>query len=132
VRQWQLRSLIASLVVAFAGAAVAVALEDDDSKSPEATAAMAAAKTLGEKVWKDKALGTNDRSCSTCHDNPKRPDMSLKGVNDRFPRWDKSAGTVITLQEKFVQMHDKSLKTKKTLPLADERWTALEIYLRSL
>ena len=87
---------------------------------------------LGRKVFRDPALGTNDRSCATCHDNPKRTDLSLKGVTARFPRWDRQAGRVITLQEKFVQMQEKSLKARKALPLGDARWTALEMHLRGI
>ena len=50
----------------------------------------------------------------------------------RFPRWDRNAGKVITLQQKFVQMQERSLKAKKTLPLGDDRWNALEMHLRGL
>ncbi len=126
-----LRALaVAAALAAGSVVAGAVAMEDDDEA--QAKAALDAARTLGEKVWNDKALGMNDKTCSGCHVNPKRPDLSLKGVHDRFPRWDRSAGRVLTLQEKFAQMHERNLKAKKPLPLGDERWTALEVYLRSL
>jgi cytochrome c len=131
------RIAIALLVAAAAAVAgAAIAQEEPDELSPEDRRAMEAAEKdaldLGRKVFRDAALGTNDRSCATCHDNPKRPDMTLKGVTARFPRWDRQAGRVITLQEKFVQMQERSLKARKTLPLGDARWTALEMHLRGL
>lgn len=132
VRTGPWTALAAAIVLAGVGAAWALEDREDDAKSEQAIAAMKAARELGARLWKDKALGTNDRSCSTCHDNPKRPDMSLKGVAAQFPKWDRNAGRVITLQEKFVQMQEKSLKVKTPMPLGDPRWTALEVYLKSL
>jgi len=126
--------LLLAAAAAIAGAALGQ--EDEGDLSPEDRKAMEAAErdalALGGKVFRDAALGTNDRSCATCHDNPKRKDLSLKGVTARFPRWDRQAGRVITLQEKFVQMQERSLKARKTLPLGDARWTALEMHLRGL
>lgn len=112
------------------------AQEEEEEMSPEDLKAAKAAEDdalrLGRKVFTDPALGTNERSCSKCHDNPQKPELSLKGVAARFPRWDRSAGKVISLQQKFVQMQERSLKARKTLPLGDDRWNALEIHLRSL
>jgi len=118
-----------------AGTAIVLALGDDDLSPADQKAAKAAedrALALGTKVFTDPSLGTADRSCSTCHDNPQKPQLSLKGVGTRFPRWDRDAGKVITLQQKFVQMQERSLKAKKTLPLGDDRWNALEMHLRGL
>jgi len=129
-----LRAAAALLVAAFAAAGAALALDGDRTPEDEKRAkdAEAAAVKEGEKLFRDEAIGTNDRSCSTCHDSPKRPDLSLKGVTTRFPRYDDDAGRVITLQEKFMQMHERSLKSRKPFPLGDRRWTALEIYLKGL
>lgn len=91
-----------------------------------------AAVRLGQKLFSDTALGAGERACVTCHENPKRPDLSLKGVTTRFPRYDLNAGRVITLQEKFAQMQERNLKARKGLPPGDARWTALELYLRGL
>ena len=129
-----LRTAAALLLLACCAGGAALALEgertpDDEKKAREAEAA---AVKEGEKVFRDEAMGTNDRSCSTCHDSPKRPDLSLKGVTGRFPRFDDDAARVITLQEKFMQMHERSLKARKPLPLGDRRWTALEMYLKGL
>jgi len=133
------RPALAAALLLAAGILAAGAVrgqEDGGDLSPEDRKAMEAAEkdalALGSKVFRDAALGTNDRSCATCHDNPKRADLSLKGVTARFPRWDRPAGRVITLQEKFVQMQERSLKARKTLPLGDARWTALEMHLRGL
>ena len=134
------RPAFAALLLLAGGVLAASAVrgqEDDGSDlSPEdrkaAEAAEKEALALGSKVFRDAALGTNDRSCATCHDNPKRPTLSLKGVSAKYPRWDRTAGRVITLQEKFVQMQERSLKARKALPLADARWTALEMHLRGL
>ncbi|MHC4923219.1 MAG: hypothetical protein ACYTG4_03965 [Planctomycetota bacterium] len=118
-----------ALINAAATVAGAVA---QDAADAEARAAEKQALALGAKVWKDKALGPKGRTCMKCHTNPKKPELRLNGVHEKYPRYDRNAGRVITLQEKFVQMQERSLKAKKTLPLGDERWTALELYLKSL
>lgn len=118
-----------------AGGAIALALGGDELSPEEQKAARAAeekALELGKKVFTDPSLGTAERSCSTCHDNPQKPQLSLKGVAAQFPRWDRDAGKVITLQQKFVQMQERSLKAKKTIPLGDDRWNALEMHIRGL
>lgn len=104
---------------------------DDEDDAAQARIAEDAARELGKSVWADKSLGTNERTCSTCHENPKRPDLDLKGVTARWPRFDEHADRVITIQEKFAQMQSRNLKAERPLPLGDKRWTALELYLRS-
>ena len=103
--------------------------DEDEKEAGAAKAAEDAARELGKSVLTDLSLGTNERTCATCHENPKRPDLNLKGVTARWPRFDKRADRVITIQEKFAQMQDRNLKAEKTLPLGDKRWTALELYL---
>ena len=129
-------ALLPSLALALlAGGAAALALGDDDLSPEDQKAARAAedkALELGRKVFTDPSLGTAERSCSTCHDNPQKPQLSLKGITGKFPRWDRNAGKVVTLQQKFVQMQERSLKAKKTIPLGDDRWNALEMHLRGL
>ena len=118
-----------------AGGAMALGPAAQDLGPEDQKAAKAAedrALELGKKVFTDPSLGTADRACSTCHDNPQKPQLSLKGVAGKFPRWDRDAGKVITLQQKFVQMQERSLKAKKTIPLGDDRWNALEMHLRGL
>ena len=128
-------SLVAAAALA-AGAAVLAQDGGDGAMSPEdlkaAKAAEEEALRLGQKVFNDAALGTNDKTCAKCHQNPQKPELSLKGIHGKFPRWDRAAGKLITLQEKMVQMQELRLKTKKSLPLGDARWTALELYLKSL
>ncbi len=115
---------------------LALAGDDEDELSPEdlkaAKAAEETAQKLGQKVFGDPTIGAGERACTKCHDNPKKPQLSLKGVAAKFPRWDRSAGKVITLQQKFMQMQERNLKAKKAFPLGDDRWNALEIYLRGL
>ncbi len=129
-------ALIAVLGAAALGGAV---LAQDGPKPPPgpeeekvARDAEAAAVKAGQKLFSDPSIGAGERACVTCHENPKRPDLSLRGVPARFPRYDADAGKVITIQEKFVQMQERSLKARKTFPLGDARWTALELYLRGL
>jgi cytochrome c len=130
--------VVPALLAAALAASIPFVLAQDDEKKggPEdekaAKAAEEDAARLGAKMFRDASLGTNERSCSTCHDNPKRPDLSLKGVTSRFPRWDRTAAKVITLQQKFVQMQERSLKARKPIPIGDDRWTALEVHLRGL
>ncbi len=137
MRPW-LWAGVAVVGAAAAWAAVgAFALPPDDDGDPPADAAEAkkaedAARKEGEKAFHDKALSTNDKACATCHEKPRKPEMVLKGVATRFPRFDRNARRVITLQEKFAQMQERMLKNPKTIPLGDARWTALELYLKSL
>ena len=119
------------LVLAAAGGA-ALAVAEGPGEDPAAKAAEETAAKGGDKMFHDAAAGSESKSCSTCHDNPKRPELSLKGVGTRFPRYDKEAGKVLTLQEKFMQMFDKKLKGKKPIPLGDARWTGLEMYIKGL
>jgi len=118
------------------GGALRALAGDEDALTPEdlktARAAEDAALRLGQKVFNDQSLGTKDNCCATCHSNPKRPDLSLRGVGSKFPRWDRNAGKVVTLQQKFQQMQERNERAKKAIPLGDDRWNALEVYLRSL
>ena len=130
-----MRTRLALLILLGSAAAGGAALAlDDGPRTPAAEKAAreaeAAAVKLGESTYKDLGIGAGEKSCSSCHD--KKPELSLKGVVTRFPRYDDEAGKVITLQEKFVQMQTKRLKAKKILPLGDRTWTALEIYLKGL
>jgi len=125
------------LAAALAASIPFVAAQDEEAAggAEDEKAAKAAeedAAKLGAKVFRDVSLGTNDRSCSTCHDNPRKPELSLKGITSKFPKWDRTAGKVITLQQKFVQMQERSLKARKPIPVGDDRWTALEVHLRGL
>jgi sulfur-oxidizing protein SoxA len=125
---------VLAAAAALAGAA-ALALEGDPlSPEDQAKATAAEKKSLeeGNRLFRDAALGTNDRTCATCHENPKRPDLGLKGVAAKYPRWDREAGKVISLHQKFQQMQEKSLKAKKAMPLGDDRWNALEMHVRGL
>jgi cytochrome c len=134
----RLPTILVLAAAALAAASGALALEDDEGGElgPEdrkaAKAAEDAALRLGQKTFADPSLGTNGKSCSVCHDNPRRPDLSLKGVAAKFPKWDRTAGKVLTLQQKFAQMQQRSLKAGKPLPLGDDRWNGLELYLRGL
>jgi cytochrome c len=133
----RLPAILLLAAAALAAATGALALGgDDDAPSPEdlkaAKIAEDAALKLGQRVFTDPSLGTNGKSCNVCHDNPKRPDLRLKGVAEKFPRWDRNAGKVLSLQQKFAQMQQRSLKAGKPIPLGDDRWNGLEVYLRSL
>jgi len=130
------RTAAALLLAAAALGGVSLALAGDgegaDADARRAREAEEAAAKAGAKVFRDEALGTAERSCSTCHDNPRKPELALRGVTGRFPRYDEDADRVITLQEKFVQMQERSLKARRTLPLGDPKWTALELFLKGL
>jgi cytochrome c len=123
---------VAVAAAAWTAGGVRAAQDPEAADAAIAKGAEEAAAKAGAKAFEDKALGAGERSCASCHSNPRKPELSLKGVAERFPRYDKSAGRVLTLQEKFVQMQEKSLKAKKTIPLGDERWTGLELHLKSL
>lgn len=127
---------LAAGLLAVSGTGVRALAGDDDALSPEDVKAAKTAEDeavkLGQKVFGDPAIGAGERACSKCHDNPKKPQLSLRGVAAKFPRWDRNAGKVITLQQKFMQMQERNLKAKKAFPLGDDRWNALELYLRGL
>jgi cytochrome c len=129
-------ALAAGLLASSGTGLRALAGDDDDELSPEdlkaAKAAEEDAHKLGQKLFGDPSIGAGERACSKCHDNPKKPQLSLKGVAAKFPRWDRNAGKVITLQQKFMQMQERNLKAKKAFPLGDDRWNALELYLKGL
>jgi cytochrome c len=135
-----MRAAIAAVVLlsvaALPAAAILAQSADEGGMSAEdlkaAKAAEDEALKLGQKVFNDPSLGTKDNCCATCHNNPKRPDLGLKGVAAKYPRWDRTAGKVISLQQKFQQMQERNERAKKAIPLGDDRWNAVEVYVRSL
>lgn len=85
-----------------------------------------AAVARGKEVFADAALGTNGKSCSSCH-----PPETLAGVTERYPAYDTAAGRYISLQERLQKMIVTKLAGPE-IPLGDPRTVALETYLKSI
>jgi thiosulfate dehydrogenase len=83
---------------------------------------------LGKALFQDPSLGTTGQTCRTCHPNP---EVSMKGVGDKYPAYFGMAGREMTLREVINFCIQTPLKGKP-LPPKDERLMALEAYLRSL
>lgn len=80
----------------------------------------------GRAVFADPSLGTNGKSCASCH-----REEGLRGVADRYPEYDAALNRHVSLQERLQSM----IRTKlggRDLPLGDARTVALEAFLKSL
>ena len=96
---------------------------------PQVVASRAAwneAVAKGREAFNDTTLGTNGKSCATCH----KPE-DLKGVAERYPQFAVKLGRVVVLQEWLRMMVEVKLEGQP-LPPGDSRATALEAYLKSL
>lgn len=97
----------------------------------------AAAKALKESIargkayFRDPALGTNEKFCAECHENPDKPRLNLADRVNDYPKWDRREGSVITLGQKIDQMIDRMLKGEKK-ELGSPMLVDLEAYLMSI
>jgi|Deesub1362A_J573_1020465.scaffolds.fasta_scaffold29619_2 thiosulfate dehydrogenase len=83
----------------------------------------------GKALFADASLGTNGKSCLTCHPEP----STLSGVGNKYnPKaYFNMAKKEMTLKEVINFCIEVPMKGKP-LPENDERLTALEAYLKSL
>lgn len=83
----------------------------------------AESRALGESLFTSTDLGTNGKSCNTCHKN-----MKLSGIRSKYPGYSEQIGKVVTLSEQINYMIKTNLKGTP-LKLGDEKLTALNVYL---
>jgi len=80
----------------------------------------------GEEVFKDPQLGSNGKSCADCH-SPE----SLVKVKDKYPKFDKDLGRIVSLDEHLNYMVVKKMEGP-ALKVGDERIFALSLFIKSL
>ncbi len=108
------------------------ALRAQDAAAPTTGAdALKKAVETGNALFRSGTFGTNGRSCTKCHENPRKPAMNLGKRVGNYPKWDRREGKVITLGQKLNQMLSRMLKGRAE-PLGSEKLVALEAYLMSL
>ena len=122
--------LLACAALALAVGVGAVSGQAEDSKKVAADALAKAIET-GKKLFADKSIGTSGKSCTKCHEDPKRPKLSLAARANTYPKYDRREKKVITLGQKVNQMVVRMLKGKAE-DLGSERLVAIEAYLMSI
>jgi cytochrome c len=103
---------------------------DDPPVSNEAAkAAMDKALARGKELWNDKTLFK--KSCSSCHDNPDKPQLSMETRVYSYPAYSRRKKGIVTMHQKIQEMIEYSAVGK---PLDDKGTdiAALEAYVRSL
>jgi cytochrome c len=121
--------VLAAVVVAFQQAVVVG--QDDDEKNPEAVEALKKAVDTGRSLFHDESLGTKEKSCATCHEDPKKPKLHLATRAGDYPKYDRREKRVITIGTKINQMIHRMLKGEH-LELGGEKQVAIEAYIMSL
>ncbi len=83
----------------------------------------------GKLLFADASLGTNGKSCLTCHDPP----STLSGVGEKYsPKAYFNMGKKEMSLKEVINFCIEVPMKGKPLPEDDERLLALEAYLRSL
>jgi cytochrome c len=105
--------------------------DGEKAAKPDPAVELAKAIETGRKLFNDKTLGAKDKACASCHEDPKKPKLSLAARANAYPKWDKREGRVVTLGRKIDQMIVRMLKGKPQ-GLGSERLVAIEAYLMSI
>lgn len=105
--------------------------KEEEAPPPDPAKALKAAIATGKTLFESRTIGTNGKSCATCHENRAKPALFLTERANTYPKWDKRSGRVILLGEKLDQMISRMLKGEKQ-QLGDERLVAFEAYLMSI
>ena len=79
-------------------------MQDDDFSNPAFVWVDA-----GEEQW-SKVEGEAGKSCASCHQDAK---TSMKGVANKYPKFDQNSGRMIALQAKINMERTKRMKAKK-------------------
>jgi cytochrome c len=128
-----LAALLALAAGAFTAACLAQDKKDDDAPAPgqaeAAKAAMDKALARGKELWNDKSLFK--KSCASCHENPDKPQLSMKTRVYSYPAFSRRKKGIVTMHQKIQEMVEYSAVGK---PLDDKGTdiAALEAYVRSL
>lgn len=97
-----------------------------DPKAVAMRDAWIASVARGEQLFSDQGLGTNGKSCSSCHDAG-----SLKNVEDAFPKFDPVRKRFVDINEAINYMIQERMKGTP-LPPNDQRYFDLLAYIKSL
>lgn len=121
---------IVGLVAAVALAAgwLAVAPARGEGTAEEARAALEKAIAEGKKLY-TQSWGEGSKACAECHGpGPNK----LRGARLKtYPKWDKTAGKVISGQQKLNQMIEQMAKGQP-FGLGSDELNALEAYVSTL
>jgi len=134
--RWTLRIagfLLFLFSMALVAGTVAMAQEEEEEgeKARQAAEALKKAVEQGKKLFHDPSLGTKERACAKCHEDPEKEHLGLASRANTYPKWDRRERKVINLPQKMNQMIDRMLGGKK-LELGSDRLVALEAYLMSI
>ncbi|MCX7766775.1 MAG: hypothetical protein N2246_08760 [Candidatus Sumerlaeia bacterium] len=106
--------------------------------TPESSSQLLAeASERGKKIFADPALGTNGKTCNSCHlefgrsEKPGPLDAKNFLRKDRFPKYVPRANRVMTLDQ-MIQLCITTQLAGKPLNWDDSRLTDLAVYVNSL
>ena len=105
--------------------------EEEGRKAQQAADALKKVVEAGSKLFRDASLGTKERACAKCHEDPEKEHLNLATRANSFPKWDRRERKVINLPQKVNQMIDRMLGGKP-LELGSEQMVAIEAYLMSI
>ena len=105
--------------------------EEEGEKARQAAAALKKAVDQGNELFRDPSLGTKERACAKCHEDPEKEHLGLAARANTYPKWDRRERKVISLPQKMNQMIDRMLGGKP-LALGSDKLVALEAYLMSI
>lgn len=80
----------------------------------------------GEQIFSNPALGTNGKTCSSCHAKD-----SLKNIEDAYPKFDPVRKRFVDISEAINYMIQERMKGTP-LPANDQRYFDLLAYIKSL
>jgi cytochrome c len=120
------RSLLLVCLIACIACALAFAQEKPAPKAADPKAEFKMAADRGMALWSDPSLGTNGKTCATCHMEPGK----LAGVVHRFPKYQAMAKKVITIDQ-MVNMCIVNSMNGKALAADDQRMADIVAYMAS-
>ena len=135
-KRWMVRLtglLLFLLCVSFVAGSMVTAQEEEEEDRRKAQAAEALKTVIeeGNKLFRDPSLGTKDRACANCHEDPEKEHLNLAKRANSYPKWDRRVRKVINLPQKVNEMIDRMLRGKP-LELGSEKMVAFEAYLMSI
>ena len=95
-------------------------MQDDDFENP----AFVLVDT-GEALW-NKVMGSKGKSCASCHN---AAETSMKGVANKFPRYDSQTRKMIALQA-FLNRHLENEMGAKKMKWESNNMMALTVYVK--
>ena len=130
-------AIVTAVGIAVGAGSAALFAGDDDEPAGGADAAKVAQEALdkavlrGKEIWTDKGITKAAKSCTSCHDDPNKPDRQIKNRTFSYPGYSKRRKAIVTLQQKLQDMIANNAKGTAL----DDKGTdiaALEAYVLSL